>query len=103
MTEFRCEISEWKYEIVWVHQADLFSTLNASLELRSRNASQYRLKTDFPRPGNNYCPTGLFQDNRLQRILQASDFDAVGNVSPFLGALADTFVVLVAQLGLESH
>ncbi|NJK52916.1 MAG: hypothetical protein HC936_08975 [Leptolyngbyaceae cyanobacterium SU_3_3] len=68
----------------------VLSTLNAFLERCSSEAPGYGLKVDFSKPGNSSRLTGLFNENGLHGMLEASDYDAVDNVSPFLGAIVDS-------------
>lgn len=44
----------------------------------------------FSKPENSSRLTGLFNEIKLHGMLEASDYDAADNVSPFRGAMFDS-------------
>lgn len=81
----------------------VLSNLNAFLESCSGKASEHGLKAASSRAGNSDRLAGLFHKNGLHGTLEASDFDAVENFSPFLGALVETFRGISSRLRLRAH
>lgn len=69
----------------------VFSTLNAFSERCSSKAPGYGLKVDFSKAENGDRLTGPYNENGQHGMVEASDFEAVDNVSSFFGALVDAF------------
>lgn len=67
----------------------VLSALSAFLERCSSKAPGYKLKVNFSKIGNSDRLTGLFHENGLHGMLEASVFDAVKSFYPFPAALVD--------------
>lgn len=72
----------------------VFSNISAFLEKCSSKTPGYGLKVKFSIAGNSYRLTELLNENGLHGMLEASGFDVVDNVFPFLDALGDAFCSL---------
>lgn len=68
----------------------IFSTLNTFSRQCSEKGSSYEPMVDFSKSGNKERLAGLFNESGQPSTLEASVFDAIDNLSPFLGAIVDS-------------
>lgn len=80
----------------------VLSILNVFLEKYSEASPGYELKIYFFNVGSSQCLKGLFNKRGRHEMLEVSDFDAVGIISPSLCAFVDSMCGLLRMAEVSS-